>query len=128
MIGYALVGSNDLEKARPFFDAVFGELGHKRLLDYGEMTYWGAGFTSGTIGVCRPFDKGAATAGNGTMLALPAASRAQVDAVHARALAMGGACEGKPGVRGGEGDAAFYSAYFRDLDGNKFSVFRIGPA
>jgi catechol 2,3-dioxygenase-like lactoylglutathione lyase family enzyme len=128
MIGYALVGSRDLEKARPFFDAVFGELGYGRLLDHGEMTYWGAGFMSGTIGVCRPFDRAPATAGNGVMLALPAASRAQVDAVHARALAMGGADEGKPGVRGGEGAAAFYAAYFRDLDGNKFSVFRIGAA
>ena len=62
------------------------------------------------------------------MLAIHAPSRAAVDAVHRMAVSLGGADEGKPGVRAGEGDDAFYAAYFRDLDGNKFSLFRIGPA
>ena len=47
---------------------------------------------------------------------------------HAKALELGGTDEGAPGVRGPEGDQAFYGAYFRDLDGNKFCAFRIGPA
>ncbi|MFW2829201.1 VOC family protein [Sphingomonas sp. ID0503] len=126
MIGYALVGTNEPERARAFFDAVFAELGVKRLMDYGDTTYWGDGFTAGTVGICRPFDKQAASVGNGTMIALKAPGRAAVDSAYAKALSLGSVSEGKPGVRAGEGESAFYAAYFRDLDGNKFSVFHIG--
>jgi len=46
----------------------------------------------------------------------------------AKALELGGSCEGPPGVRGDDGEQAFYAAYFRDPDGNKLCAFRIGPA
>jgi predicted lactoylglutathione lyase len=69
-----------------------------------------------------------ATAGNGNMASLVVDSRATVDALHAKALELGGSCEGPPGVRGDEGPGAFYGAYFRDPDGNKLAAFRIGPA
>ena len=128
MLGYTLIGTSDLKAARVFFDKVFAELGVKRLYDADRMSYWGEGFTSGAVGVCYPFDGKAASYGNGTMLALQAPSRAAVDAAYRMALAQGGRDEGKPGVRAGEGDGAFYCAYFRDLDGNKFSLFRIGAA
>jgi predicted lactoylglutathione lyase len=62
------------------------------------------------------------------MVALVLKERRQVDALHAKALALGGTDEGAPGVRGSEGPQAFYGAYFRDLDGNKLCAFRIGPA
>ena len=62
------------------------------------------------------------------MAAIVVDARAKVDGVHAKAIALGGTCEGPPGVRGDEGDQAFYAACFRDLDGNKLCVFRIGPA
>ncbi len=55
-------------------------------------------------------------------------SREKVDRLHAKALELGGSDEGPPGVRGEEGDRAFYGAYFRDPDGHKFCAFRIGPA
>ena len=55
-------------------------------------------------------------------------SRDKVDALHAKAMELGGTDEGPPGLRGEEGDQAFYGAYFRDLDGNKLCAFRIGPA
>ena len=48
--------------------------------------------------------------------------------LHAKALELGGSCEGPPGLRGEEGPMAFYGAYFRDLDGNKLCAFRVGPA
>ena len=70
----------------------------------------------------------AAEPGNGNMVAIVVKERAQVDALHAKALALGGTDEGAPGVRGKEGPQAFYGAYFRDLDGNKLCAFRIGPA
>jgi predicted lactoylglutathione lyase len=62
------------------------------------------------------------------MAAIAAGSRANVDKLHAKALELGGTCEGPPGLRGEEGPEAFYGAYFRDLDGNKLAAFCIGPA
>ena len=53
---------------------------------------------------------------------MPAQPTAAVDAVHARALELGGSCEGPPGLRGPE-EMGFYAAYFRDLDGNKLGVY-----
>ncbi|NBU89429.1 MAG: VOC family protein, partial [Betaproteobacteria bacterium] len=60
-----------------------------------------------------------ATVGNGTMVALAASSPEQVQALHAKALALGGQDEGAPGPRG----KGFYGAYFRDLDGNKLAAY-----
>ncbi|MDX2159520.1 MAG: hypothetical protein SFW09_23690 [Hyphomicrobiaceae bacterium] len=60
------------------------------------------------------------------MVAFAAGSRANVDAIHAKALALGGSDEGKPGLRGPDGPQAFYGAYFRDLDGNKLCAFHVG--
>jgi predicted lactoylglutathione lyase len=67
-----------------------------------------------------------APVGNGSMLALPVATRAKVDAFYTKALELGAADEGAPGVRG-ESVPPFYGAYFRDLDGNKLCIFNIGP-
>lgn len=128
MIGYTLFGTNDLEKAKAFYDALFGIAGIKRGMEFGEMCAWGEYGGPPMFGVTKPYDKKSATAGNGTMIALEAKDRAQVDALHAKALEMGGSCEGPPGLRGEEGDSAFYAAYFRDPDGNKLAAFRIGPA
>jgi predicted lactoylglutathione lyase len=74
------------------------------------------------IAVCTPYDGGRAQPGNGTMVSLAAPDRATVDRVHAKALSLGAADEGAPGER----MPTFYGAYFRDLDGNKFCVFKMG--
>jgi predicted lactoylglutathione lyase len=68
------------------------------------------------------FDGKAATVGNGVMVALAAKSKARVDAIHTKALALGGRDKGAPGPRGD----GFYAGYFRDLDGNKLNTFFIG--
>jgi predicted lactoylglutathione lyase len=73
--------------------------------------------------VLTPFDGKPATVGNGVMVALYVDSRAKVDALHARALELGGSDEGAPGPRG---DSGFYAGYFRDLDGNKLNAFTMG--
>ena len=57
------------------------------------------------------------------MVALVTAGRDLVDAVHAKALELGGKDEGAPGPRG---DSGFYAGYFRDLDGNKLNAFCMG--
>ena len=126
MLGYALVGTNDIERARTFFGPIFAALDMARLHDSRHMVYWGSSFTGGAVGVCRPFNRNPASSGNGTMLAVHAPSRAAVDVAHRVALQQGAVDKGQPGVRSGEDEATFYGAYFRDPDGNKFCLFRLG--
>jgi len=129
MIGYVTVGSNDLQKARNFYDQLMPTLGAGRIMEFGDnFTMYGTGMGKPGFAVCKPFDGNAATAGNGNMASIACDSRAKVDAFHAKAMELGGKDEGPPGVRGEEGDQAFYGAYFRDLDGNKLAAFCIGPA
>jgi catechol 2,3-dioxygenase-like lactoylglutathione lyase family enzyme len=132
MIGYATLGSDNLPRARAFYDALLGEIGAKRMMEFGDdlggFTLWSVAFDKPGIAVTNPHNKAAATAGNGNMLALTVDERAKVDALYSKALELGGSCEGPPGLRGEEGPQAFYAAYFRDPDGNKLCVFRMGPA
>ena len=130
MIGYVTLGSDNIVRARGFYDALLGSIGAKRIMEFGEeaggFTMWGTGFDKPGIAVTNPYNKQPAVAGNGNMTAIPLDSRAKVDALHAHALELGGTDEGAPGLRGDEGPHAFYGAYFRDLDGNKLAAFRIG--
>ena len=121
MIGYATIGTNDLDKARGFYDKVLGALGGKRTMAFDRMQFYGGNGAS-MLAVCKPYDESPASVGNGSMFGLPAADRAGVDAAHAAALAAGGTCEGPPGQR----MDGFYGAYFRDLDGNKLCAFYTG--
>jgi catechol 2,3-dioxygenase-like lactoylglutathione lyase family enzyme len=123
MIGYVTLGTNDLVRARAFYDALLGEVGIKRLMEFGDTgTAWGLSMDKPALGVMIPYDRRPATAGNGTMVALAVDSQDKVKRLHAKALALGGKDEGAPGPRG-EG---FYAAYFRDLDGNKLNAFFVG--
>ena len=129
MIGYVTVGSNDLPKARDFYDALMPVMGAGRIMEFGDnFTMYGTGMGKPGLAVCKPYDGNSVTSGNGTMAAIVVDSRAKVDALHARALELGGTCEGPPGLPRHECRQAFYGAYFRDLDGNKLAAFRIGPA
>ena len=122
MIGYATIGANDLERATTFYDAVLAPLGGKRAFANERMQFYMSGSTPGMLAVCKPYDEQPASVGNGTMFGLAAANREQVDATHAAAIAAGAADEGAPGLR----TDTFYGAYFRDLDGNKICVFKMG--
>ncbi len=130
MIGYVTLGTNDLERARSFYDALLGEIGASRKMEFPEtgFTLYGTGERRPGLAVTRPYDGREATVGNGSMTAIAADSRATVDRLHAKALELGGTDEGPPGLRTPDGPGAFYGAYFRDLDGNKLCVFRMGPA
>jgi catechol 2,3-dioxygenase-like lactoylglutathione lyase family enzyme len=121
MIGYVTIGTNDLARARDFYDKVLEPLGGKRTYAT-ERTQGYSNGASGTIAVNLPFDGEPATAGNGSMFALAAPSNELVDAVYAVALEQGAKCEGPPGQR----MPIFYGAYFRDPDGNKLCVFKMG--
>ncbi len=123
MLAYATLGTHDLQKAAVFYDAVLAPLGAKRFME--EPDYfiaWTNSEQGAGLGITYPFNKQAATIGNGTMVALGAANREQVDAVYAKALALGGTDEGAPGQR----YPGFYAAYFRDLDGNKLNCCYMG--
>ncbi len=122
MIGYITIGTNDLDRARTFYDAVLAPLGGRRTLTYERSQYYGSPERGAMLGIVLPFDGHEATSGNGTMVALMAGSASVVDQVHAAALAAGGTCEGPPGQRMDN----FYGAYFRDLDGNKLCAFHTG--
>ena len=130
MIGYVTLGTNDLGKARAYYDALLGEIGATRKMEFPEtgFTLYGTGGGAPGLAVTRPYDGKAAFPGNGNMAAIGVRSRELVDRLHARALELGGSDEGAPGLRTPEGPSAFYGAYFRDPDGNKICVFRMGPA
>ncbi|MBX9707869.1 MAG: VOC family protein [Caulobacteraceae bacterium] len=119
MIGYVTLGTNDLERAAVFYDAIAAELGTSRMMEWPGAIAWGTPGGSAGIGLTKPFDGQPASVGNGVMVALEAKDREQVARLHAIALAHGGSCEGPPGPRGD----TFYAAYFRDPDGNKLNAF-----
>ena len=120
MLGYVTVGTNNLKGAGDFYDAVLDVLGAKRSQEGERMIMWSSKSGTGAVAVITPFDKSPATAGNGTMLSLDAGDPETVQAVHAKAIEMGGTDDGAPGPRGTGG---FYGGYFLDLDGNKLVAF-----
>jgi catechol 2,3-dioxygenase-like lactoylglutathione lyase family enzyme len=119
MIGYVTFGTNDMARACAFYDALFGEIGIPRLMEFPNGVCWGPAMDKPALGVLLPFNKEPATAGNGSMVALACPDTATVNRLHAKALQLGAANEGDPGPRG----PGFYGAYFRDLDGNKLNGF-----
>ena len=119
-IGFVMVGTNDLEKASKFYDAILAHLEMKRV----KITerYIGYGHSSEDEGVkfyiTKPHNKENANAGNGTMVALSAETKEAVDKFHKTALENGATDEGSPGPRS---DGNYYG-YIRDHDGNKITA------
>ncbi len=125
-LDYVMIGTNDLARARPFYDAVFGAIGAELDADYPGFAFCYR-FRNGTRAwIAPPYDKNAAQPGNGNMPGFSCADPGEVDAAHAAALAQGGADAGAPGPRPLYGPE-FYGAYVRDLDGNKMSFICIRP-
>lgn len=130
MFAYICLGTDDPERAARFYDAVMGALGHKRCQVSADPQWqgwrgWGKYERDGAdelaLWLCPPFDGRRASAGNGTMVALTARSRREVEQFHAAALAHGGISEGAPGLRLAY-NPDFYAAYVRDPDGNKLAA------
>lgn len=122
MLAYTTLGTNDLARASAFYDALLSLLGAKRFMEEEKFIAWASSEEGAGLALTYPFDGNPATVGNGVMVALQASSREQVDAVHAKALELGGTDEGAPGPR----LDWFYAGYFRDPDGNKLNVCCIG--
>ena len=117
MFSHVMVGVNDLEASRKFYDALLGTAGvapgvaNKNRVFYRSPT--------GTFGITTPINGEPATHGNGSTFGFNMTSTEQVDAFHAAGLANGGTtCEEPPGFRDGP-VGKLYLAYLRDPDGNK---------
>lgn len=119
MIGYVTLGTNRFEEAAKFYDELFAMMGAGRILEMDRFIAWGTSMTSPAVSIAKPYDGNPATVGNGVMVALAMDSPEKVDAIHAKALQLGGTDEGAPGPRSEQ----FYAGYFRDLDGNKLNAF-----
>lgn len=119
-LNYVMIGSNDVAKARGFYDAVLPGIGGKVVAEYMPHAVCYELRGGGRMWVSTPFDRETATVGNGNMVGLLCQSEAEVRAAHSAALANGGTNEGDPGPRPQYGPD-FFGAYARDLDGNKMS-------
>ena len=114
MFSHVMVGSNDLERSKTFYDALFGK--PARCDDKGRLSY---GRRGAVFMVSPPIDGMPATHGNGSTIGFAFDSPEEVDAWHAAGVAAGGtSIEDPPGVREG-GFGTLYLAYLRDPDGNK---------
>ncbi len=124
MFSHVMVGANDLETSRKFYDATLGALGIGPGVIDRDIRYFYRS-PAGVFSVTLPLDQQKATAANGSTIGFAAKSAEQVDAFHAAGLANGGvSCEDPPGYREGPSDK-MYLAYLRDPVGNKLcAIFR----
>lgn len=124
MFSHVYIGTADFPRAHAFYAPLMALLGlHERFHrpEQGWAGWQPAGGGRPLFVLGLPFDGAPHAPGNGQMTAFLAADRATVERVHAAALAAGGTDEGAPGLRP-HYHAAYYGAYFRDLDGNKLCV------
>lgn len=118
MFSHIMLGADDMQASKKFYDAVLGALGHEP----GVMDEKGRCFyftSSGVFAITPPIDGKAASCGNGSTIGFAAKSTEDADAWHAAGLANGGSsCEDPPGAREGT-IGKLYLAYLRDPSGNK---------
>jgi catechol 2,3-dioxygenase-like lactoylglutathione lyase family enzyme len=127
MFSHIMIGTNQLEKSKAFYDAVLGALGVAAGNVDRHRVFWRT--PTGVFSVSLPINGQPATVGNGSTIGFACQSAAQADAWHAAGVANGGTtCEDPPGVR--EGAAGrMYLAYLRDPDGNKIcALYRMPKA
>jgi catechol 2,3-dioxygenase-like lactoylglutathione lyase family enzyme len=125
MFSHIMTGTNDLEKAEAFYDALLGTLDvAPAMVDRYRIFYR---TPTGVFSVSKPIDGRPATPANGGTIGFACSSPLQADAWHAAGIANGGtSCEDPPGVRKIP-TGKFYVAYLRDLDGNKLcALYRMG--
>ena len=126
MYSHVMVGANDVEQSKTFYDAVLGALGYEPGVydDKGRVFY----FTeAGIFAITQPIDGQPATGGNGSTIGFAVPNPEAADAWHAAGEANGGtSCEDPPGVRDGA-IGKLYLAYLRDPSGNKIcALHRMG--
>ena len=125
MFSHIMIGTNDLDKAKSFYDSLLGTLDVKPAMVDGNRIFYIT--PTGIFSVSKPINGEPATFANGGTVGFAASSPEQADAWHAAGVAAGGTtCEEPPGVRAG-GMGKLYLAYLRDPDGNKLcALHRMG--
>jgi catechol 2,3-dioxygenase-like lactoylglutathione lyase family enzyme len=127
MFSHIMVGSNDIDRSKTFYDALFQAMGGKpgRVDPKGRLMYIHNG---GVFMVSKPIDGKAACPANGGTIGFTVSGPAEADAWHKAGVANGGASiEDAPGIRQGS-NGPMYLAYLRDPDGNKLCALHRMPA
>jgi catechol 2,3-dioxygenase-like lactoylglutathione lyase family enzyme len=127
MFSHLMIGTNDLERSRAFYDTLLGTLGVRPGVLDGYRVFWRT--PTGIFSVTKPINGEPATVANGSTIGFAAASEEAALAWHAAGLAAGAtACEDPPGIREGAGTKLFL-AYLRDPDGHKLcALYRLPKA
>ena len=120
MIGFVMIGTNDLDKAIKFYDALLQVIDLQRTVTNEKYAGYSSKKNSGNIEfyVTNPVNKEKATFGNGTQISFVVDSKETVDNFYNLGIKLGGKNEGAPGIRSDD-----YYCYIRDLDKNKICVF-----
>jgi catechol 2,3-dioxygenase-like lactoylglutathione lyase family enzyme len=117
MFSHIMIGTNDVDRAKAFYDKVLGTLGIAPAMVDGNRIFYRT--PAGVFAVTKPINGEPASAPNGGTIGFACSSKEQADAWHAAGVANGGkSCEDPPGVREGR-MGKLYLAYLRDPDGNK---------
>ena len=124
MIGYATIGSKDLDKALDFYDSLLALIGGKQVMGLDRIKFYGTDAGGAMLAVCTPADEGEQSCGNGQMVAIPGGSPEGADALYNKAIELGATDAGEPGQR----FPFFYGAYVHDPDGNKLCFFHMTPS
>ena len=119
---YVTVGTNDLQRAKYFYDALFEDLGVTSFGTYEISFFLTIPVDDTNFAVFLPYDGEEASVGNGSMVGITLETTEDVDALYKKALELGAKDDGEPGQR----VPTFYGCYVRDLDGNKLTFCKFG--
>jgi catechol 2,3-dioxygenase-like lactoylglutathione lyase family enzyme len=118
-ISHVSIGTNDYPRAKAFYDAVLATLQIRCLMDFPGGAGYGHEFPE--FWIQSPYDRKAASVGNGVHVCFNANSAEEVQAFHAKALQLGAQDDGRPGLRK-EYTEDYYAAFVRDPDGHKIEA------
>ena len=120
MIGFVMVGTNNLDKATKFYDSLLNTIELQRVVTNEKYAGYASKEKPGEVEfyITNPVNKEKATFGNGTQISFLVNSKDLVNSFYNVGIKLGGKDEGAPGIRSGD-----YYCYFRDLDGNKICAF-----
>ena len=120
MIGFVMIGTNNLDKATKFYDTLLDVIELERVVTNEKYIGYASKEKSDEIEfyVTNPVNKEKATFGNGTQISFLINSKDLVNSFYDVGIKLGGKDEGAPEIRSGD-----YYCYFRDLDGNKICAF-----
>lgn len=123
MFSHIMLGANDIQESKVFYDAIFAALGYEPgVIDQKGRCFYMT--DTGIFAISKPIDGESACNGNGSTIGFTAKSTEEADAWHEAGLANGGtACENPPGAREGT-TGSLYLAYLRDPSGNKICALR----